>query len=180
MIPQDVDVLVVGAGPAGSVAAWEAKRVGPELDVVLLERDRAVGAPVRCAEGVGDVARFEHQLTGGNRVLHPDFHLTDSLAPLGDPVEPAVQVKVLERRQFAVDERLMREVADGGTGSVDLELALARNSEPRAQAEQRGLAGAVRARDDGERAAGDVEVDAAQDPLVAEALADLPCPDHSG
>ena len=50
----DVDVLVVGAGPAGAVAAWDAKQAAPELDVVLLERDRAVGAPVRCAEGVGD------------------------------------------------------------------------------------------------------------------------------
>jgi len=55
----DVDVLVVGAGPAGSVAAWEAKRAAPELDVVLLERDRAVGAPVRCAEGVGDAGLRE-------------------------------------------------------------------------------------------------------------------------
>jgi len=55
----DVDVLVVGAGPAGAVAAWEAKRSAPELDVVLLERDRAVGAPVRCAEGVGDAGLRE-------------------------------------------------------------------------------------------------------------------------
>ena len=50
----DVDVLVIGAGPAGAVAAWEAKRAAPELDVVLLERDPAIGSPVRCAEGVGD------------------------------------------------------------------------------------------------------------------------------
>ncbi|HEY6853172.1 MAG TPA: NAD(P)/FAD-dependent oxidoreductase [Gemmatimonadales bacterium] len=57
--PQDVDVLVVGAGPAGAVAAWEAKLGGPGLDVVLLERDRAVGAPVRCAEGVGDAGLRE-------------------------------------------------------------------------------------------------------------------------
>jgi digeranylgeranylglycerophospholipid reductase len=55
----DVDVLVVGAGPAGSLAAGEAKRAAPELDVVLLERDRAVGAPVRCAEGVGDAGLRE-------------------------------------------------------------------------------------------------------------------------
>src|SRR5947199_5474424 len=55
----DVDVLVVGAGPAGAVAAWEAKRAAPELDVLLLERDRAVGAPVRCAEGVGDAGLRE-------------------------------------------------------------------------------------------------------------------------
>ena len=48
-----VDVLVVGAGPAGCVAAWEAKAAGRELDVLLVARDRAIGAPVRCAEGVG-------------------------------------------------------------------------------------------------------------------------------
>ena len=55
----DVDVLVVGAGPAGAVAAWHAKLAAPELDVVLLERDRAVGSPVRCAEGVGDAGLRE-------------------------------------------------------------------------------------------------------------------------
>ena len=55
----NVDVLVVGAGPAGSVAAWHAKQAAPELDVVLLERDPAVGAPVRCAEGVGDAGLRE-------------------------------------------------------------------------------------------------------------------------
>jgi digeranylgeranylglycerophospholipid reductase len=55
----DVDVLVVGAGPAGSIAALEAMRAGPSLHVTLLERDRAVGAPVRCAEGVGDAGLRE-------------------------------------------------------------------------------------------------------------------------
>lgn len=60
----DIDVLVVGAGPAGSVAAWKAKEAAPELDVALLERDRAVGAPVRCAEGVGDA--------GLREFAHPD------------------------------------------------------------------------------------------------------------
>jgi len=48
-----VDVLVVGAGPGGCVAAWEARAADPALDVLLVERDRAIGAPVRCAEGVG-------------------------------------------------------------------------------------------------------------------------------
>lgn len=55
----DVDVLVVGGGPAGSLAAAEAKRAARELSVLLLERDRAIGAPVRCAEGVGDAGLRE-------------------------------------------------------------------------------------------------------------------------
>src|SRR6266545_4802052 len=52
-VTYDTDVLVIGAGPAGAVAAWEAKRAAPELNVVLLERDAAVGTPVRCAEAAG-------------------------------------------------------------------------------------------------------------------------------
>lgn len=45
------DVVVVGGGPAGLIAAREA--ADADLDVVLVERDRAIGAPVRCGEGVG-------------------------------------------------------------------------------------------------------------------------------
>jgi digeranylgeranylglycerophospholipid reductase len=52
------DVLVVGAGPAGCVAAWEAA-AGGAGDVLLIERDRAIGAPVRCAEGVGSAGLRE-------------------------------------------------------------------------------------------------------------------------
>src|SRR5712692_3465626 len=58
-VTHDTDVLVIGAGPAGAVAAWGAKRAAPELDVVLLERDARVGTPVRCAEGVGDAGLRE-------------------------------------------------------------------------------------------------------------------------
>ena len=47
------DVLVIGGGPAGLVAARECAAADPALDVLLLERDRAIGAPVRCGEGVG-------------------------------------------------------------------------------------------------------------------------------
>src|SRR5439155_8958154 len=64
-VMHDTDVLVIGAGPAGAVAAWAAKRAAPELDVVLLERDARVGTPVRCAEGVGDGGLREFADPGG-------------------------------------------------------------------------------------------------------------------
>ncbi|MGA2383567.1 MAG: NAD(P)/FAD-dependent oxidoreductase [Gemmatimonadales bacterium] len=52
------DVLVIGGGPAGCVAAWEAAAAGAQ-DVLLVERDRAIGAPVRCGEGVGSAGLRE-------------------------------------------------------------------------------------------------------------------------
>jgi len=49
----ECDVIVVGAGPAGCMSAWQAAQNGAR--VVLLEKDREAGAPVRCAEGVGEM-----------------------------------------------------------------------------------------------------------------------------
>jgi digeranylgeranylglycerophospholipid reductase len=45
------DVIVIGAGPAGSVAARRAAEGG--LKTLLIEKRQEIGAPVRCAEAVG-------------------------------------------------------------------------------------------------------------------------------
>ncbi|MCJ2539657.1 MAG: NAD(P)-binding protein, partial [Candidatus Thermoplasmatota archaeon] len=45
--PEDRQVIVVGAGPAGSTAARFATEAG--ADVLLLERKSVVGSPVQCA-----------------------------------------------------------------------------------------------------------------------------------
>jgi len=51
------DLVVVGAGPAGSVTAKKAAQQG--LDVLLIERNQEIGVPVKCAEGVSkEIERF--------------------------------------------------------------------------------------------------------------------------
>jgi len=44
------DIVVVGSGPAGGMTALTAAKNG--ASVLILERDREVGIPVRCAEGI--------------------------------------------------------------------------------------------------------------------------------
>lgn len=46
----DIDVLVVGAGPAGASAAWRAAEAGAR--VLLVDRRAEIGTPVQCAEFV--------------------------------------------------------------------------------------------------------------------------------
>ena len=46
----ETDVLVIGAGPAGSMAAKHAAMGG--ADVILIDKKSEIGTPKRCAEGV--------------------------------------------------------------------------------------------------------------------------------
>jgi len=48
------DVLIVGGGPAGAIAAKTAAEQG--LETCIIEKRPAIGSPVRCAEGIGKTA----------------------------------------------------------------------------------------------------------------------------
>jgi len=57
MRKEKYEVVVVGAGPAGSVAAKTAAERGAE--VLLIERNQEIGVPVKCAEGVSkEIEKF--------------------------------------------------------------------------------------------------------------------------
>jgi digeranylgeranylglycerophospholipid reductase len=106
------DVVVIGAGPGGSVSAREAARLG--LSVLLLEKRQEIGSPVRCAEGVA------HDLLVP--FIEPDPHWISAVVSKAQiTVEGETKVTgqaegrkgyILERRVF--DRVLAEEAAQAG------------------------------------------------------------------
>lgn len=96
------DVVVIGAGPAGSVAAEGFASRG--FDVALLEKRQEVGCPVRCAEGVGkeveefidpDPAFIRGEVDGA-KIYSPDMTEIE----MGPDVAGGEVGYVLERKIF--------------------------------------------------------------------------------
>lgn len=54
---EEYDIIIVGGGPAGSTSAFHTASEG--VKVLLLEKKRDIGFPVRCAEGVGEAGLKE-------------------------------------------------------------------------------------------------------------------------
>jgi digeranylgeranylglycerophospholipid reductase len=146
----DLDVLVVGAGPAGALAAWQAKQAAPELDVALLERDRAVGSPVRCAEGVGDAGLREFANPDGADWAARKITRVIFLAP--DDTEVKVAERdvgwVLDRTRF--DAHLAAQAAAAGAavlvGTEATGMARAADGRWHVRVKQRGVEAIYRAR----------------------------------
>jgi len=128
MKDMDVDVLVVGAGPAGSMTARHAALNGART--LMIEKRQEIGSPVRCGEGIArawldelgikpDKKWISHQVSGA-RIVSPAGHvvtLTEKMA--GNEVG-----YVIERDNF--DRALAGDAASAGadimvkTSAVDV------------------------------------------------------------
>jgi digeranylgeranylglycerophospholipid reductase len=109
------DVLIIGGGPAGALAARTAAQKG--LSVCLVEKRPAIGAPVRCAEGIGKEALAEFiqpnprwisaEMTGAGIVAPDGFEMTLESSMAGGKVG-----YILDRKVF--DRELVWQAADAG------------------------------------------------------------------
>lgn len=94
------DLIVVGAGPGGSMAAKTAAEAG--LEVLMIEKRQEIGTPVRCAEGVGtkELARY---VTLDDRWIACEIEAAKIYAPNGSHLKIASASKsgcILERKIF--------------------------------------------------------------------------------
>jgi digeranylgeranylglycerophospholipid reductase len=106
MPDENFDVVVIGAGPAGSRTA--ALTAGAGLSTLLLEKRKRIGFPVRCAEGIGPRADVE-------RFLDLDDELISSTIDGFAVVSPSGRRFASERHGigFVVDRELFdRRLAD--------------------------------------------------------------------
>lgn len=118
LIKKEYDIIVVGAGPAGSIAAREAAKKG--ASVLLLDRRKELGAPVRCGEGLGKkhVERMGIKLASqavsavinGARVVAPN--LKDDIIIR----TPETKGYVLDRKVF--DKDLAKDAGRAGADIV--------------------------------------------------------------
>ena len=107
----DYDIIVVGAGPAGSMAARFAAEHG--VSVLMLEKDRDVGYPVRCGEAISKTG-VEEFITPDNKWITATIIKFSLNSP--DGTEAVIEFEdagyVLERRIF--DYELAKTAASAG------------------------------------------------------------------
>jgi len=93
------DVAVIGAGPAGSMAARYAAKAG--ASTILLEEHAGAGWPVQCAGLLGQEAMAESELSPGSFLLHAVRGAT-VLSPGGQRLD----FKAQSHKAWVVDRRL--------------------------------------------------------------------------
>lgn len=109
------DLLVVGGGPAGALAARTAAENG--LSTCLVEKRPAIGVPVRCAEGIGKEALSEY-VKPDPCYISAEISQAELVAPNGTSLILESRITgdkvgyVLDRKIF--DRCLVAQAADAG------------------------------------------------------------------
>lgn len=113
----ETDVLVIGAGPAGSSAAKHAALNGAE--VLMIDKKSEIGAPKRCAEGVSKEGLRKLKIHPSSRWVTKELSGVRMISPNGTSVwlnEDRVKLPeagyILERKVF--DKHMAMDAARAG------------------------------------------------------------------
>ncbi len=114
-INKEYDVIVVGAGPSGSIAAKYAAEKG--VSVLVLEKDREIGVPVRCGEAVS--------ISGISEFTNPDEKYIAAMinkfaliAPNGTEVTLSFEMDVCILNRNLFDKTLSEEAMHSGADFI--------------------------------------------------------------
>lgn len=113
------DILIVGGGPAGALAAKTAAEAGNS--VCLIEKRPAIGTPVRCAEGIGKELLREF-IKPDPRWISAEIERARLIAPNGTTISLEQDRAgnevgyVLDRKVF--DRELVWQAAEAGADVV--------------------------------------------------------------
>ena len=112
-IEDSYDVIVIGAGPAGSTTAKYAAKKG--ASVLVVDKHHEIGSPKRCGEGLGIRAFNELKIPKDQRFLNREIRGFAVYAPDRKKVEISYSKTmgyVLERKIF--DKFLASEATRAG------------------------------------------------------------------
>lgn len=100
-IHDSYDVVIVGAGPAGALAAREASKKG--ATVLVLDRRKELGAPVRCGEGLGKKYIELFKLNLSPNAVSADINGARVIAP---NLKDDIIVKTKETKGYVLDRKV--------------------------------------------------------------------------
>ncbi len=111
--------MIVGAGPAGSTAAYSAAKNGAK--VLMLDRRRELGVPVQCGEALAEDALNELGIKPDRRWAVNPTNAVNIISPGGIEIRVAERKGgkvgfVLDRKQF--DKFLAVRAADAGAETI--------------------------------------------------------------
>lgn len=104
------DIIVVGAGPAGSATAKAAAL--NEAEVLVLEKRAEIGAPVQCGEAFGKTGMTNAGLKPSKRWIAQELKYSCLVSPNGSKVCFKNNAYILERKIF--DKYLAIQAAKAG------------------------------------------------------------------
>ena len=99
---ESYDIIIVGAGPGGSIAARECANHG--LKTLVVDKRQEIGVPVRCGEGLAETwirkAKLKYDPSWCLKEIHGTIIYTPSGRPFDIPAPKETKGYIIERKVF--------------------------------------------------------------------------------